>query len=162
MKKALLILIALISIEAIAQQRMERPDRKEMAQNMSALTPEESAELQTKRMTLRLDLNQSQQQEIYKINLENANKRKDMMTARKAKRASGDMERPSKEELLKMTNERLDHQIATKAKMKLLLDAEQYTKWEKGQSEMTNGFKKGMKNKKRFSQDRTSLNKKRF
>ncbi len=70
MKKILLIALALISIEGIAQQRMQRPERKDMTQNMSSLTPEESAGLQTKRMTLQLDLNKFQQKEIYKINLE--------------------------------------------------------------------------------------------
>lgn len=162
MKKILIIAMAFITIEGMAQQRMERPGREEMAQKMSALTPEESAGLQTKKMTLHLDLNQSQQKEIYKINLENATKRKDMMAARKAKRASGTMERPSKEEFLKMTNDRLDHQIATKAKMKSILNAEQYTKWEQAQSKMANRLKNGMKGSKQSGQNSGPLDKKRF
>ena len=38
-----------------------------------------------------------------------------------------------KEERLKMKNDRLDAQIANKKKMKSILNAEQYAKWEKKQ-----------------------------
>ncbi|MEN3325103.1 hypothetical protein VP395_15300 [Mariniflexile soesokkakense] len=137
MKRLIVIALALASIQGIAQEeRKERPNREERTHRMSDLTPEEAANLQTKKMTLHLDLNQSQQKEIYAINLKNATKRKEMMATFKAKKESGNMEKPSKEERLARENAKLDHQIAMKAKMKTILNKEQFDKWEKSQGKM--------------------------
>ena len=46
------------------------------------------------------------------------------------------MEKPTKEQCLAMENAKLEHQIATKAKMKSILNAEQLDKWEKSQGKM--------------------------
>ncbi|NMH89746.1 hypothetical protein [Flavivirga algicola] len=149
MRKLTVIVIALISIQAIAQT--ERRDRPERAQKMNNLSAEEMATLKTKKMTLFLDLNESQQIEVQKINLENATLRKKMMEERKARRANGTSQRPTKEERLKMENARLDHKIAMKAKMKKILDKDQYARWEKAQLRKVskkNGKKKGMNKKK--------------
>lgn len=149
MRKLIIIAIALISIQAIAQT--ERRDRSERAQKMNNLSAEEMATLKTKRMTLFLDLNESQQKEVQKINLENATLRKTMMKEREARKANGTAQRPTKEERLKMENARLDHKIAMKAKMKNILDETQYAKWEKSQFRMANkrkDKKKGMNRKK--------------
>ena len=85
---------------------------------MANLTPEEVATLKTKKMVLHLDLNDAQQDDIYKINLEQAKMRKAHMAERKARKESGAAGKPSKEERLAMANKRLDHQIEVKAKMK--------------------------------------------
>ena len=154
MKKLLLITLALISIEGIAQQRMQlRPEKKDIAHRAIILTPEESAELQTKRMTLHLDLNEFQQKEVYKLNLDNATKRLATREANKAKRASGTMERPTKQDYLKSENAKLDNQIATKIKMNYILNSEQRAKWEKIQKEMDKNIDKVMNNHKRFAQN---------
>jgi protein CpxP len=145
MKKLIIIAIALITIQGIAQgEKKQRPNSQERLQKMNDLTPDETATLKTKKMTLHLDLNEKQQKDIYKINLENATKRKEMMATMKAKKESGQMEKPSKEQRLAMQNAKLDHQIATKAKMKSILNADQFAKWEQAQSKMANR-KKGMK-----------------
>ncbi|MFG6687801.1 hypothetical protein ACGK9U_14555 [Mariniflexile sp. HNIBRBA6329] len=137
MKRLIIIALALISVQGFAQQeRKERPNRGDRTHRMSDLTPEEAANLQTKKMTLNLDLNASQQKEIYAMNLENAKKRKEMMATFKAKKESGNMDKPSKEQRLAMENAKLDHQIATKAKMKSVLNKEQFEKWEKVQGKM--------------------------
>lgn len=139
MKRLIVIAIALICIQGFAQEeRKERSNRHERAQRMDDLTPEEAATLQTKKMTLQFDLNEKQQKDIYKMNVENATKRKEMMATFKAKKESGSDEKPSKEERLKMTNAKLDHQIAMKAKMKTILNTEQYIKWDKSQEKMAN------------------------
>lgn len=137
MKRLLIIAIALISIQGIAQQQgTQRANRVDRAQRMSDLTPEEAATLQTKKMTLHLDLNESQQKQIQKINLENAIVRKSMMESFKEKKENGSIEKPSKEARLQMMNTRLDRQIAMKAKMKTILNKEQFDKWEKEQGTM--------------------------
>ncbi|GAA3568249.1 hypothetical protein [Snuella lapsa] len=143
MKKFIFIAIAFVTLQITAQHRRnEGPNMRERSQKMSQLTPDEAATLQTKKMTLMLDLNESQQAEIHKINLENATKRKEMMEARKAKKDANAVEKPSKEARLKMMNAMLDHKIAMKAKMKTILNEKQYTKWETAQARME-GKRKG-------------------
>ncbi len=138
MKKIVFIALALVAIQVTAQDNKERPNRErgEKMERYQDYTPEEMANLQTKKMTLHLDLNESQQKEIKKLNLENANERKAIMEAHKAQKESGNMEKLSKEDRLKMMNDRLDHQIAMKGKMKKILNDDQFTKWEKSQEEM--------------------------
>lgn len=145
MKKIFLIAIALISIQAIAQgEKKERHNNQERAHKMSNLSAEDMATLQTKKMTLHLDLNAEQQAKIQKLNLENATARKAKMEARKAKKEAGSLKKPTQEQRLEMANAKLDHKIAMKAKMKDILNAEQYAKWEKAQARMTHK-RKGMK-----------------
>ena len=145
MKNLIIIAMALISIQAIGQgEKKENTNRPERAHKMSQLSAEDMATLQTKKMTLHLDLNEAQQIKIKAINLENAKLRKAKMEAHKAKKESGEMQKPTQEERLKMANDKLDHQIAMKAKMKTILNAEQFAKWEKAQARM-NHSKKGMK-----------------
>jgi len=146
MKKLIIIAVAFLALQATAQgQKKERVNKQEKHQKMMNLSAEEMATLQTKKMTLHLDLSESQQAEIQKLNLENATKRKAMMEARKAKKESGNTEKPSKEERLKMINAKLDHQIANKAKMKEILNEEQYAKWEKSQAKRMHKSKKHKK-----------------
>ena len=148
MKKLILIALALLAIQVGAQE--PKRDGHKKGQAMKNLSADEIATLKTKKMTLHLDLNESQQKEIYDINLANATTRKAHMESRKAKKESGDTQKPTKEERLKMANARLDHQIAMKAKMKTILNAEQYAKWEKAQFRMhakSKGKKKEYRNK---------------
>ena len=128
MKKLILFTIALTALQITAQNHPNRAER------MQDFTPEEMATLRTKKMTLALDLNASQQAQIQEINLENATLRKAHMEKRQARKASGNTNKPSKEEYLKMQHAKLDHQIEVKAKMKDILNAEQYSKWEKMQA----------------------------
>ena len=95
------------------------------------MTPEETEKLQTKKMKLHLDLTEKQQVDVEKLVVSEAKTRKAKMEEFKAKKDKADGEKPSKEERLKMANERLDHQIEMKKKMKAILNAEQYDKFEK-------------------------------
>jgi protein CpxP len=156
MKKILIIAVALLALQVTAQeQQRERSNKQGKSLKMMDLSAEDAAALQTKKMTLHLDLNKSQQAEIKKINLENATKRKAMMAERKARKKSGEIQKPTQEQRLEMLNTKLDRKIAMKAKMKNILDKEQYAKWEKAQMQNTKngknkkkGLKKGMhKNK---------------
>lgn len=148
MKKLILIAIALIGIQGIAQEKEERgPRNHDRNEKMMDLTAEEIATLQTKKMTLFLDLSPTQQGKIHKINLENATNRKAMMEERKAKKESGEDNKPTKEERLKIANERLDHKIAMKAKMKDILNNDQYAKWEESQAKKGKGKRGSKKDK---------------
>ncbi|WP_142783997.1 hypothetical protein [Changchengzhania lutea] len=136
MKKLIMIAIAFVGLQTIAQQRPERPNR-ERAEKMSNMSAEDAATLKTKKMTLHLDLNESQQSKIYKLNLENVKKRKTFMAARKARKESDNATKPTQEERLQMMNAKLDHQIATKQQMKTILNEAQYEKWERAQMKMS-------------------------
>ncbi len=146
MKKLILIAVAFLALQATAQQQ-KKGDRshRERGEKMMNLSAEEMSTLQTKKMTLHLDLNESQQKKIYKINLENAKVRKAYIEKRKAAKENGATEKPSKEERLEMTNKTLDHKIATKRKMKDILNEEQYAKWEKSQAKRYQSGKSKMK-----------------
>ena len=149
MKKVLLIAVALVALQVTAQERKEGPnkERGDKMERFKDMTPEEMATLQTKKMTLHLDLNEAQQREIQELNLQNATERKANMEAHKALKESGNMQKPSKEDRLKMMNERLDNQITRKAKMKTILNADQYSKWEKDQENMQNKHSRKQKQK---------------
>ncbi|MEZ4793113.1 MAG: hypothetical protein R2783_06530 [Gelidibacter sp.] len=136
MKNLLMIAVALVTISATAQERKKEAHKGEMKDRMEMredMTPEELAKLQTKKMTLHLDLSEKQQTEVEKLLLEEAKTRKAKMESLKAKKEAG-AEKPSKEERLKMANDRLDHQIEMKKKMKAILTPEQYDKFDKIQS----------------------------
>ena len=152
MKKLIIIAVALLALQVTAQeQKKERQNKQDRSHKMMNLSAEDMATLQTKKMTLSLDLNESQQAKIQKINLENATKRKAMMAERKAKKESGTAQKPTQEQRVKMANAKLDNKIATKAKMKKVLNEEQYAKWEKGQMRMAKkgkDKKKGMRKQK--------------
>ena len=138
MKNLFMIAIALVTLNATAQERKsdaQKENVKERMEMRKSLTPQERADLQTKKMTLKLDLTASQQAEVNKMFLQDANTRKIKMEQYKAKKQAATAEKPSKEDYLKMQNERLDHQIEMMKKMKAILNADQYQKFEKMQEE---------------------------
>lgn len=130
MKKILAIALLATGMVAGAQEKVERAEKAENLRHQ--LTTEERADLQVKRMTLNLDLTEKQQKEIKNLMLEEGKTREAKMEDFKGKREKG--EKPSKEEMLKMKNDRLDKQIEMKKKMKTILDEKQYEKWENNQA----------------------------
>lgn len=141
MKKLIVIALALVTLQVSAQEKKERIQRG------ADFTPEEMAQLHTKKMTLELDLTKEQQEQVAALNLENAKAKKTQMEARKNRKKTD--EKPSKEEVLKMKNDRLDAQIANKQKMKRILTADQYKKWEELHGKHNNKMKRKRKNEKR-------------
>jgi hypothetical protein len=151
MKKIVIILIALVTLQVTAQEKKKELHKEGQRERMESLTPEEIASLQTKKMTLHLDLTEEQQTKIQALHLDEAKMRKAKMEERKAMKESEETKAFTKEDKVKMMNERLDHQIVTKQKMKSILNAEQYTKWEASMGKMEqrrDGKKKMMKHKK--------------
>lgn len=83
----------------MAAQRHDGPKmRKGHKMDMTA---EQMATLQTKHMTLALDLTEDQQNQIYKINLEKAQFGKEKWAEAKAARESGEWEKPLPKKYLK-------------------------------------------------------------
>ncbi|NNJ89589.1 MAG: hypothetical protein HKP53_09315 [Eudoraea sp.] len=138
MKKVLIAMFTIASLTAMAQEGPDRGPRDGKEQ----LTPEQMATLQTKKMTLALDLSSAQQKQIQEFHLENAKLRKEKMEV-----AKGDRKDLSAEERYARQNERLDHMIAQKEEMKKILNEEQFSKWEKEMSHRKNKGRKGHKGK---------------
>lgn len=120
MKKVFIVAVLAISLSSVAQDRKERPSRGEMEQ----MTPEQRSQLLVKKMTLELDLNAKQQDQVAKIIAEQSAKREAMRAERKAKMEERKINR------FEMANKLLDEQIAMKDKMKSILSADQFAKWE--------------------------------
>lgn len=120
-------MVFIAGFSGMAQKGPHRGDRGAM----NDLTAEQVATLQTKKMTLALDLNASQQKAVQELHLENVKLRKEKMEAIRAEKATDEGGKPSPEKRFAMQNERLDHMISTKGKMKQILSPEQYEKWQK-------------------------------
>ncbi len=127
MKKIMIAMLVIASCSAVAQEE----HRHGPGHSEDPLTPEQVATLQTKRMTLALDLTQAQQEEVQKFHLENARLRKEKKEARKEERNKESAKVLSADERFSRESERLDHMIASKEKMKKILNEEQFEKWEK-------------------------------
>ncbi|WP_456437910.1 Spy/CpxP family protein refolding chaperone [Psychroserpens sp.] len=143
MKKLMMIAIALLTLNATAQ---DKNNRKEFAKDLSA---EEIATLKTKKMTLHLDLNESQQAKVKSLALEEAKQRENQRAMREENKKKETSQKPTKEKRLAMVNERLDRQIEMKKKMKSILNDEQYKKWEASLS------KKNRKKQKRHQKNKS-------
>ncbi|MEB8345748.1 hypothetical protein OO010_06795 [Flavobacteriaceae bacterium KMM 6898] len=146
MKKVILLGLLMIGFIGLAQN--EKGEQRHRG-NQDDLSPEQMATLQTKRMTLTLDLTEAQQKQIQKVHLEQATSRKARMMEMKAKKESSEMTKPTSEERYAMQTAKMDQQIAQKAKMKQILSKEQYEKWEKmhHKSQRKHGSKEHHKSK---------------
>lgn len=139
MKKIVIILIALATLQVTAQEKkreIKQDGQRERMETMKDLSPDEIATLRTKKMTLHLDLNEAQQNKIQALFLEEAKMRKAKMEEQKAMKESSETKTFTKEDKYKMMNDRLDHQIEVKKKMKSILNADQFEKWEASMGKM--------------------------
>lgn len=125
MKKLVMAILVMAGLSATAQDHNMKSKRG----NYHDLTPEQVATLQTKKMTLALDLNETQQSKLKSIFIEEAKMRKSKIEDFKSRREEG--KKLTAEERYERQNERLDHQIEQKQALKSILNSDQYAKWEK-------------------------------
>ena len=125
MKKLIISALLIVGMAAFAQVKKERPERAEMEK----LSPEQRNQLKLKKMTLELDLNSKQQEQMKQIITEQSTKKEAMMAEHKAKK--DDLKKRTADERFAMKNKMLDEQIAMKAKMKKILSPEQFEKWDR-------------------------------
>jgi hypothetical protein len=124
MKKlvGLVVVIMMISNTSNSQGKPTQQQRKE-----NDFTTDQKATLQSKKLTLELDLNAKQQNEVYNLlkqNLEEKQKNKVELKKQDGTELSG-------QQRFEIQNNYLDMQIEHKAAMKSILSEEQYEKWEK-------------------------------
>lgn len=147
MKKSILLsALFLMSIVSFAQK--QGPGKA-----WSNFSPEQHATLQSKQLSLQLDLSEKQQKETYDLLLKNAKERKKYSDDMRAKRQNG--ERPSEEEIFNMRNQKLDHQLAMQKEMKKILNEEKFAKYQKIQEKrqhIMKGNQRKMKKGKGFKE----------
>lgn len=93
------------------------------------LKPEQRAELRAKELTLELSLTDKQQKEVQNLFLEQGKKADQFRAQRKAEKVV--KKELKAEERYAMKSKMLDEKIAMQKEMKKILNAEQYSKWEK-------------------------------
>lgn len=129
MKKLFLALLLLVGITTWAQGKRERRPEGDR------LTKEEKVDLQVKRMTKDLDLNEKQAKEVRILVTKEVEKRE-------AKRAEMTEEKKAKREAMK--TEMKEAQAAHSAEMKKILTPEQFAKWEKLREDRKDKLKERM------------------
>lgn len=139
MKKIASILVLVFAFTFTTQAQKKRKDKRP---NFSV---EQRTELAVKKMTLDLDLSEKQQDEIKPLLMNQAAERKAAMEKRKALRDED--KKPSADELFAMRSKQLEAKIEFKNKMKDILKAEQFEKFEKMNEQRKQKGKKMMKRK---------------
>lgn len=114
-------LVALVLTFSMNTQAQKNNSRKKGGN----LTTEQKTTLAVKKMTLSLDLTESQQNQIRPLLAKKITDRSKMKEIRENREAD------SKIDHFKAQNERLDKMIAFKKEMKRILNADQYEKFEK-------------------------------
>jgi protein CpxP len=145
MKKVMMILLLAFGATLYAQPPGHKKDGplKEMRQKMQEFTPQQRAELKTKRMVLDLDLSPTQQSEILQLNLGLETKREKRKAEKKKK---GEL---AANEIFERTSKMLDAKIATKKQLKSILTEAQFEKFEKSHDKKKRKRKHGYGRKKR-------------
>jgi len=119
MKKVVIAAVLMTTLVTFAQDRKMDQDK---------LTPEQRVELQVKKMTLNLDLNDKQQKDIKKLLTEQSKKREEAKAKHEAAKAAD--KKPTSDERFAMRSKMMDEKIAFKAEMKKILNEKQMEKWE--------------------------------
>tara|TARA_R110002049_G_scaffold10476_8_gene51536 strand:- start:1392 stop:1913 length:522 start_codon:yes stop_codon:yes gene_type:complete len=124
------------------EHRKSNPDGLKMRKaHMANFSPEQLATLQTKKMTLALDLTAAQQSKVQKLNEANAKLRQEKMKGFKAKKEGTTL---SSTERYEIASTILDHKIVQKQELKKILSQEQYASWEKMNKGREHASKKRM------------------
>ena len=122
MKSSILLAFLLIGTMSFAQSEKRDHKMHPPMDKMADMPAENIATLMSKKMTLQLDLSESQQAKVYDLILANT-------VQKKAQRANRPEGKPSKKMHFEMQNKMLDNKIAFKKAMKSILNDAQYTLW---------------------------------
>lgn len=134
-----LIILFCFSVDAQSPRESMKNDKR--MEKMKTMTPEQQATLWSKKMTLDLDLTETQQNQIYALVLKKTKKQQE-------RRANRPKERPSQEEIYQNKVEQLDEKIAMRNEMKSILTSEQYEKWNQSAERKERLKKRQLKRKK--------------
>ena len=124
MKTLIIALVFGIGVSGFAQVATPQPGDPKMEK----LTPEQRQEKHLAKLTKELNLDAKQQEAVGKILAEKSDKAKDFKAKKEARKESGEKLTMQEKQALKssLKAEKAD----TESKMKAILSAEQYQKWE--------------------------------
>ena len=138
MKPFILVAFIFIGTMSFAQPSKRGRDMSPPMPKMANMSAENIATLMSKKMTLQLDLSETQQAKVYELILETTVKKR----AQRANRPDG---KPSKEQHFEMQNKMLDDKIAFNKSMKAILNDVQYTLWKQQTQKKKKKKKKKLK-----------------
>ncbi len=138
MKYLFSLLLVGMSFITIAQNRDGNMRGNYNMKGNNNFTPEQYAELQTKRLTLALELTSAQQKQVLEINKKRAVELKKNRESILANKESG--KTMSSDERFKMMNNQLDQTIAMQNSLKKILNADQYEQWKATKQQRNMGF----------------------
>lgn len=130
MKKLIVAAMLMIGMTSFAQ---EAKPMKTVAEREQKMTSEERNQMQLKKLAAELNLDANQQQEMLRIIEERNAKREMVRKEMQARKEKG--EKPTVEDRDQRRADMQEFNEGEKAKMKKLLNAEQYTKWEQHNQE---------------------------
>lgn len=116
------------------------------------MTIEQRNELQLKKMTIDLDLNEKQQKEISKIIADESQKKEAKRAEFKTNKEAG--KKLSAQERFEMKSKILDEQKDKKDKMRKILNEKQFDKWEANQKEKRHKMRQIRKQRKHHMEDK--------
>ena len=131
-----MIALLVFGLNSFAQDSSKKSNTQNETEKMSV---EQRNQLRLKKLTLDLSLTDSQQKEMSKIIAEQSVKRETDIAKRKADKEKG--VKPTADERFAKENQMLDERIAIKARVKKILNAEQFEKWEKSNEHREARFK---------------------
>lgn len=142
MKRIAFLMIALLMMGGItAMAQGHRGDHKRM-------TPQERAEKMTERMVKEYSLNDTQKAQLLELNLAQCEKmdgRMSMHPKKDAKKDRKETSKMTKEERIKMREERKANRAAYNTKLQKIMTQDQYASYLKKQSEREQRMKEGRK-----------------
>ncbi|CAA9203403.1 hypothetical protein FLA105534_04611 [Flavobacterium bizetiae] len=139
MKKLLIAALLFVGIASFAQEADQKPTREPRER----LTPEQRNEKQLKKITSELNLDANQQAQVKKLLADRSAKAEQLREARQAKKDNNVKPTAAEREALK--KQIMDEKEANDAKMKAILNADQYKKWTSIQEEKREQAKEKMK-----------------
>jgi len=135
MKKTIALLVLLIGLNTTAQKMYPSMQRKMLPK----FTPEQQATLKSKKMTLQLDLNNKQQNQIYSLILKHEQNIQKFKQKQRAAFIKG--EKPSREQQFNLLNKGLEARINFQKKLKNILTDKQYQQWKREAAKKTQRHK---------------------
>ncbi|WP_026730456.1 hypothetical protein [Flavobacterium denitrificans] len=129
MKKLIIAAMLFVGVASFAQDMAQKPARDQRER----MTPEQRNEKQLKKLTSELTLDANQQAQVKQLLADRSAKAEKLREARQANRDSNTKPTAAEREAFK--KEMLAEKDANDAKMKSILNADQYTKWKKIQEE---------------------------
>ncbi|KAF2331947.1 hypothetical protein [Flavobacterium daemonense] len=139
MKKLFIAALLFVGVASFAQEMDQQP----AGNQRERMTPEQRNEKQLKKLTTELNLDANQQAQVKQLLADRSAKAEKMRDARQASKDSGTKPTAAEREAFK--KDMMAERDANDAKMKSILNADQYTKWKKIQEENKDKAREKMK-----------------